>query len=85
MVVPITLMIVFGASALTLWIYALVDWNRNKVFGGAARIAWLVVIILGPVGGAIAYLSAKRYVLKYSQPDPNRLGRLLVNERQIRD
>ncbi|MEY2882046.1 MAG: hypothetical protein RLZZ15_4426 [Verrucomicrobiota bacterium] len=77
MIIPLIITVVFGVSVLSLWIYALLDWNKNTVFAGWSRIAWLVIIILGPVGGAVAYFSAKRHVLKFSEPDPARLGRLL--------
>ncbi|MDP3071952.1 MAG: PLDc N-terminal domain-containing protein [Opitutaceae bacterium] len=81
MVVPLSIVIAFGASALALWIYPLVDMISNEVFTGGSRIAWLVIIVLAPVGGAIAYLSAKRYVLKYSQPESQRMERLLPKVR----
>lgn len=80
MIVPLIIMVVFGVSVLTLWIYALRDWNKSTVFEGWSRIAWLVIIFIGPVGGAVAYLSAKRYVLRFSQPDSARLGRLLSQD-----
>lgn len=81
MIVPLLIMAVFGVSVLTLWIYALVDWSKSTVFEGWSRIAWLVIIFLGSVGGAVAYLSAKCHVLRFSQPDPARLGRLLSKSR----
>ena len=39
MTVPLIIMVVFGVSVLTLWIYALADWNNNTVFEGWTRIA----------------------------------------------
>jgi hypothetical protein len=70
----------FFAAAIALWIYAFRDLARNTTFSEGSKRVWFWVVLLGPVGGSVAYLSAKRNVEKYSQPDAARLGKLLNKE-----
>jgi len=72
---------VFFATAITLWIYAFYDLARSSTFSDGCKKAWFWVILLAPVGGSIAYLSARKNVEKYSNPDSARLARLLAKEK----
>ncbi len=71
---------VIAATAFALWGYALYDLFRCDIFVDVNRALWLWIILLFPVGGPIAYLSAKKNVQKYSPPDPTRLPRLTAKE-----
>lgn len=68
------------AAAIALWIHAFRDLARNTTFGEGSKRAWFWVVLLGPVVGSVAYLSAKRNVERYSRPDAARLGKLLNKE-----
>ncbi|HEY4249326.1 MAG TPA: PLD nuclease N-terminal domain-containing protein [Lacunisphaera sp.] len=50
----------FGAATVALWIYAFRDLARNTMFSEGSKTLWFVIILLGPVGGSVAYLSAKK-------------------------
>ncbi|MES2693820.1 MAG: PLD nuclease N-terminal domain-containing protein [Verrucomicrobiota bacterium] len=78
MTVPLLILIPLGLAAVVLWFYAFGDCCSTELFNKPCRLAWLIVIALFPIGGAIAYLTAKRHVTRYSQPpEPGRLERLL--------
>jgi len=70
----------FFFAALVLWIWAFRELSRDTTFSEGSKKAWFWVVLLGPVGGSVAYLSAKKYVAKYSHADPARLSRLLEKE-----
>jgi drug/metabolite transporter (DMT)-like permease len=72
---------VFFLAALILWIWAFRELAGDTTFNEGSKKAWFWVVLLGPVGGSVAYLSAKKYVTKYSHADPARLGRLLEKDR----
>jgi drug/metabolite transporter (DMT)-like permease len=71
----------FSAASVILWIYAFRDLSRNTTFNEESKTVWFCIILFGPVGGSIAYLSAKRNVEKYSSPDATRLSRLLNGDK----
>jgi hypothetical protein len=71
----------FGISAIALWIYCFRDLARSVVFSDGSKMMWFVVVLLAPVGGSIAYLSAKKNVERFSQPDVGRITRLTSNEK----
>jgi len=81
MAVPLTILISYGVAIIALWAFALRDCVRCTVFGEGSKRAWFVVVLLGPVVGSVAYLTAKRCVQKFSAPDPERLQRLLSKGR----
>jgi hypothetical protein len=64
-------------AAVALWIYAFRDLSRNTTFSTGSKTVWFWIILLGPVGGSVAYFSAKRSVEKFSQPDATRVSKLL--------
>jgi hypothetical protein len=66
----------FGISAIVLWIYCLRDLVHSETFSDGSRTMWFIVILLAPVGGPIAYLSAKKNILKFSKPNAGRIARL---------
>jgi hypothetical protein len=66
----------FGISAVALWYYCFLDLARSEDFAGGSKTMWFLVILLAPVGGSIAYLSAKRNIQRYSKPDAGRIARL---------
>lgn len=68
-------------AALALWIWVFRELTRDAVFSEGSKKAWFWVILLGQVGGAIAYLTARKLVAKYSLPDATRLECLLKKER----
>ena len=70
----------FYAAAIVLWIYAFRDLGGTSTFGRGSKIVWFWIILMGPIG-AIAYLSAKKSVEKYSHPDAVKLARLLKEEK----
>ena len=70
----------FCFAALVLWIWAFRQLARDTTFSEGSKRAWFWVVVLGPIGGSIAYLSAKKWVAKYSEADPARLGRLLEKD-----
>lgn len=81
------ILILIGVAALFavwMWIHCLHDCWTCTAFSEGYRKAWFVVILLGPIGGPIAYLSAKKNVEKYTKPDPARLQRLLSSEHRYR-
>jgi uncharacterized membrane protein (DUF4010 family) len=73
-------LVLFGIAAVALWIHAFRELARDGTFSRTARTAWFVIVLLGPIAGSIAYLSAKRNIKKYSAPDAARLSRLLKHE-----
>jgi hypothetical protein len=74
-----TVLVLAGICAAVLWIHCLRDCSRTDVFSGGSKIAWRLIIILAPIAGPLAYLTAKKSVLRFSQPDSDRLARLLKN------
>jgi len=71
----------FFLATLVLWIWAFRELARDTTFSEGSKKAWFWVVLFGPVGGSVAYLSAKKYVARYAQADPARLGRLLEKDR----
>lgn len=80
MAVPLTIVITYSLAILALWIFAIRDCIRTSVFSDGAKRVWFVIVLLGPVVGSVAYLSAKKYVQRFSTHDPDRLKRLLARE-----
>ncbi len=72
----------FGVSAVVLWIYCFRDLSQTTLFSPSNKTLWFVVILLGPVIGSIAYLSAKKNVERFSASDPERIARLTSNEKK---
>lgn len=70
-------LVLFGLCALALWIWCVVDLSRPSPFSDASKVAWFIVIFIVPLGGPIAYFSAKKYVERFSVRDPGRVGRLM--------
>jgi drug/metabolite transporter (DMT)-like permease len=70
-----------AVSGLVLWVYAFRDLSRTTVFTGGSKTAWFVIILIGPIAGSVAYLSAKRSVERYAKADPARFTRLLSKEK----
>lgn len=81
MTAPIFILGTLGLAIVALWICALRDCVLTSVFSGRQRNVWFVIILIGPVGGSVAYLTAKQSVEKFSVPDPARLARLLSQGR----
>jgi len=67
-------------AGFALWVYVLYDLIRSEVFDDSNQAVWLCIIVLCPVGGSIAYFSAKKNVLRYSRPDTARIARLTEKE-----
>ena len=53
--IPI-LVIAFGLSAFSIWVYALISAIKNERLDSSKRIAWVLVVILVTGLGAILYL-----------------------------
>ena len=70
----------FIVGVFALWGFALYDRFHAEVFADSNQAVWLCLIVLCPVGGSIAYLSAKKNVQRYSQSDPTRIARLTEKE-----
>jgi hypothetical protein len=77
MAVPLTILSVYAVAILSVWVFAIRDCVRTEVFSDGARRVWLVIVVLGPVLGSVAYLTARRCVQRFSLHDPERLARLL--------
>lgn len=58
----------FVATLVALWICAIRDLRRSTFFSDTNKTIWFVVIVLVPVGGPIAYFSARNYIERYSRP-----------------
>lgn len=71
---------VFFLAAVALWVWAFRTLLTDTTFSKTSKQAWFWVVLLAPVGGSIAYLSAKKYVIRYAQAEPGRIGRLLGKE-----
>jgi hypothetical protein len=72
----------FGVSAIVLWIYCFRDLAQSAVFSSGSKTMWFVVILLAPVGGPIAYLTAKKNIERFSRRDHGRIARLTSNEKE---
>jgi hypothetical protein len=72
---------ILATAWLGFWAYAFRDLLRNETFSKQSKTAWFwVVLILGPFGGGIAYLSAKANVAKFAHPDAKKFANLVTDE-----
>lgn len=62
----------FGLAIVVLWGWAFRDLARTQTFTPKEKTWWFVIILLGPVCGSVAYLSARRIVERYSRPEAAR-------------
>ncbi len=50
------ILLILGIIAVILWIYVFLDLLKGSFSGSGSKIMWLVVVLIFPIVGALAYL-----------------------------
>jgi hypothetical protein len=79
----IVALIALGAVQLTIQIIALVDLSRRSVFNNAPKWLWAVIIVLGNLIGALAYLFIGRKVPAMAEGDGPHAGGEVARRRAL--